>query len=177
MSMMKVFAPACFFLVILLFPFHELLAQDDNGFFRFRGVAISQDKPMEDVVARLFKGNTKTDSTYTAKNGKFEFSLSRDQVYMIELDRFGYVKSRVIIDTHRKGMDAENADHTYELVVEAEMFEELKSMGGTEEDQDILDFPIAMIFYKAGDDEFVNYSKYTKYVKGEIKKLKESSNK
>lgn len=175
--MMKIFTSCCLFLGLLLLSRPALQAQEDDGFFQFRGIAVSKESPMEDVVARLYKGNTKIDSSYTPKNGKFEFSLAKDQVYMVELDKFGYVHSRVVIDTHRKGMDAGNADHTYELVVEAEMFEEFKAMAGTEEDQDILDFPIAMIYYKPGDDEFVNYTKYTKYVKGEIKKLKESDSK
>ena len=144
-------------------------------FFKIKGIVNSNDKKQEDVVVRLFKRNQKVDSTYTSKSGKFNFELERNTHYMIELEKYGFEKSRVKVDTHRKGVSEENEGNFYDLAIDLEIFSEITDKKGSEEDKDILDFPIAMIEYNAKEDAFVANTKYTKYVKAEIKKIKGNS--
>lgn len=161
------------FVSVSLFSFtDEEKEQLPETFFKIKGVVSSNDKKQEDVVVRLFKRNQKVDSTYTSKSGKFNFELERNTHYMIELEKYGFEKSRVKVDTRRKGVAEENEGNFYDLAIEIEIFEEIADKKGSEEDKDILDFPIAMIEYNSKEDAFVANTKYTKYVKGEIKKIK-----
>lgn len=158
---------------LVLFSFTgEEKEQEVEKFFKIKGVVTSNDQKQEDVVVRLYKKNQKIDSSYTAKNGKFYFELERNTHYMIELEKYGFEKSRVKVDTRRKGVAEENEGNFYDLAIEIEIFSEIADKKGTEEDKDILDFPIAMIEYNNKEDAFVANTKYTKYVKGEIKKIK-----
>ena len=143
-----------------------------DTFFKIKGIVLSNDKKQEDVVVRLFKGNIKVDSTYTPKSGKFTFELVRNAHYMIELEKYGHEKSRVKVDTRRKNVAEENEENFYDLGIEIEIFPEIADKKGSEDEKYILDFPIAMIEYNSKEDAFVANTKYTKYVKGEIKKIK-----
>jgi hypothetical protein len=171
----NLFFASCLTFSLILYSFSaEKEEKVAETFFKIKGVVSSNDKNQEDVVVRLYKRNQKVDSTYTAKSGKFFFELERNTHYMIELEKYGFEKSRVKVDTHRKGISEENEGNRYDLAIDIEIFSEIADKKGSEEDKDILDFPIAMIEYNNKEDAFVANTKYTKYVKGEIKKIKGS---
>jgi hypothetical protein len=161
--------------LILMNVSFSAIAQDD--FFKIKGVVMSNEKKQEDAVVRLFKFNEKIDSVYTPKSGKFSFVLSANADYFIEIEKYGYEKSIVKINTRRKKLDPANEGSSYSLNVEAEIFPEIGNKKGREEELDLLDFPVAIVEYDAKNDEFVNNMKYSKYIKSEIKKIKVASKK
>jgi hypothetical protein len=148
---------------------------EQEGFFRIRGLVTCDDVKQEGAVVRLYQGNVKVDSTYTGKGGKFSFILLKDQEYTIEILKYSYEPSLVKINTFRKKVDPENENNYYDLAIEAELVPEIRNKEGRDEELDILDFPIAEIYYNNKEDMFVNNTKYTKYIKSEIKKIRASS--
>jgi hypothetical protein len=81
----------------------------------------------------------------------------------------------VKVNTFRKKVDKENEKNNYNLTIEAELVPEIKNKEGRDEELDILDFPIAEIYYNGKEDTFINNTKYTKYIKSEIKKIRAAS--
>ena len=64
--------------------------QQQQGFFKLKGIVSCDDVKQEDAVVRLYRGNLKVDSAYTEKGGKFSFVLLKDQEYTIEIFQFGF---------------------------------------------------------------------------------------
>jgi hypothetical protein len=149
--------------------------QQQQGFFKLKGIVSCDDVKQEDAVVRLYRGNLKVDSAYTEKGGKFSFVLLKDQEYTIEILQFGFEPSLVKVNTFRKKVDKENEKNNYNLTIEAELVPEIKNKEGRDEELDILDFPIAEIYYNGKEDTFINNTKYTKYIKSEIKKIRAAS--
>lgn len=151
--------------------------QKEEGFFRIKGIISCDGIFQEDAVARLFRGNIQVDSAYTDKMGRYSFVLIRDQEYTIEILHYGFEPSLIKVNTFRKKLDKENEKNKYVLEVEAELVPEIADKTGREDELDILDFPVAEIIYNSKEDAFVNNTKYTKYIKEEIKKIRAATKK
>lgn len=149
--------------------------QEQQGFFKIKGIVSCDEVKQEDAVVRLYRGNIRVDSAYTDKAGKFDFVLMRDQEYTIEILHYGFEPSLIKINTLRKKVDKENENNKYNLTIEAELVPEIANKTGRDEELDILDFPIAEIYYNNKEDRFINNTKYTKYIKSEIKKIRAAS--
>jgi hypothetical protein len=179
--MIKISLPS---IILFLFSFsiknslaqEKVIDSQQAGFLKIKGTAREGKLKVSDAVARLYRGNVKVDSAYTDDNGSFSFSLAKDQGYTLEITQFGYEPSLIKINTFRKQVDKKNEKNKYNITIDAEMVPEISEKEGREEELDILDFPVADISYNTKEDAFVNNVKYTKYIKGEIKKIRSAKN-
>jgi hypothetical protein len=151
----------------------------NEDFLVIQGRVTDNGPRVKGVTVRLFKGNSKIDSVYTGKNGEFQFSLGKDYFYTIELSKFGFENTCVLINSSRWDVDPQNEDKRYQVDFEVELIPEIenkKNLSLSEQYLDVIDFPKVIIGYMSGEDEgFYSDKKYMKYVKESLKKIKDTA--
>ena len=129
-----------------------------------------KDKKIENAFIKLYQSNKVVQMTTSKKGGKFQFILFSGLEYMVEVNLPGYITERIQISTKEK--TEFNGKYLYEFRVDLMKEADFKGV-----DISNLDFPTAIIKYDAEEGEYMHDEAYTKFVRGEMKKLKEQAKK
>lgn len=132
-----------------------------------RGYVFEKNEKVNDATVKLYQNNKIVEIT-TSKNSKFKFILFSGIRYMIEISKPDCIPERIQISTLQK--TAFGGKYLYEFRVDL-----LKSNKFTGVDISDLDFPTAIIKYDKDLGEYIHDKSYTKMVKRDLLKLKQTA--
>lgn len=118
----------------------------------------------------LISANEVVDSAIL-KDGKkrFKFVLEKNTYYAIRITKIGYLSKLVSVNTEM----VTQSDLIYSFEFETGLIKEGAAKAFNE---DILDFPVAIISFDYALDEFSYNQEYTDYIKRELRQVKSSEN-
>lgn len=137
------------------------------------GIAVDKNaKPIDGVEVKLYKENDEMEwieiTSINYHEHSFNFKLSANEYYTIEISKPGYVTRSVGISTLIPSNLSLETLFRYEF--EVELFTEKKNINDY-----YLDFPVALISYNPKRDVFDNNYSYTSHIKGMIKKANDEA--
>jgi hypothetical protein len=141
--------------------------QDNPVCLNVFGIAVDKNsKPIDGVEVKLYKENDEMEwieiTSIQHHEHSFNFKLTSNEYYTIEISKSGYVTRSVGICTRiPQGLSLETI-FRYEF--EVELFEVKQNT-----DDYYLDFPVALISYNPKRDVFDNNYSYTSHIKSMIK--------
>jgi hypothetical protein len=161
---------------ILLFNASSIFAQKHAGTINdldnpvclnVFGIAVDKNaKPIDGVEVKLYKENDEMEwievTSIQHHEHSFNFKLSSNEYYTIEVSKPGYVSRSVAISTRIP--DDLSLETIFRYEFEVELFEVKKNT-----DDYYLDFPVALISYNSKRDVFDNNYSYTSHIKSMIK--------
>lgn len=134
------------------------------------GYILRKGEKVEGATAVLYQNNQVVNKLISKANGKFIFVLFSNNEYVIEISKEDAVTERIYLSTINEGDLLPK--YRFDFAVELKDIKEFEGV-----DMSALDFPTAVIKYDDRKDEYVHDKVYSKNVKEEIRKLKESANK
>jgi len=154
MNILVHLATFCFLVSGLDVKAQDLLDADDGeSDVCVYGAIKSGNKKCEDALVLVYKGNELVASQITRKDGKFQVYLGFQENYSIQVHMNGMLSKTVSFDTH-SAVDpgAFSFECDFQLTPK-ELFEG--------QDLDILEFPVAFLFYSDEEESFVLNEVYT----------------
>ncbi len=91
----KITAIVCFFLLAL----STLSLKAENQIFELRGYTVENHAPLADVKITVYEGSIFMTQFSTANNGTFIFSLEFNKNFKISVEKEGYAKEDIIVNT------------------------------------------------------------------------------
>jgi hypothetical protein len=124
-------------------------------------VAVSRPGDKGVFMVKLYKDNNAVDSIWVGPKKEFKFRLEKNSNYTVRISRQGYADRAVWVDTELPpGVD-------YNPVFRFH-FETLLMERSAVKNTDVLDFPIALVYYDEGKGWFDYSRKYTSKIKTAI---------
>ncbi len=168
---MKTLTPIILALFVALSSFASFNPSEAsaNKEFHLKCTIKNSFKKLKHVKLYIYEDGKKID-VITAHNGKFKFSLPLDKEVMLEFNCDNYVSKRIAFNTN---LEDENIDlpvfsMTLNLYQKDNLFM-------SEQDEDLLDFPVAYIAFDEEKQEFYDKNdSYSKVLAKEIDKSMES---
>lgn len=118
------------------------------------------DKPAGGINVRLTKDNIEVDNTTTPLNGKFTFTLSAEEQYIIEFQKYGYIFQKALISTKTQ---EKNKDGFLPFSFNVNMYHMFKGM-----DTSFFKKPVIKIKYDSKLKNFVIDEVYQNSIKKEL---------
>src|ERR1044072_6845931 len=152
-----------FFLISCIKAISKPVYADSSLFLEIDGKVTNATDDDGTCLIELLTSNTVVDFA-TLKDGKksFHFILKKNTVYTIKMSKRGYVSRTVCIDTKAAGNTEEEE---YGFSFKTRLIREAES---DKFNKELLDFPIALIYFDAKKDCFVYDKEYTSRIKREI---------
>jgi hypothetical protein len=135
-----------------------------------KGYVFKGEEKVDKAFVKLYQNNKVVQMTYTKKGGKFQFILFSGMLYMVEINKPGFISERIQVSTEEE--TEFSGKYLYEFKVD--LINESKFKGV---DVSNLDFPTALIKYNIEEGEYMHDVAYSNFVKIEMKKLKEEAKK
>ena len=133
-----------------------------------KGYVVHKEESIEKASVKLYQNNKIVQMVSTKKGGKFQFMLFSGMKYMVEINKSGFIPERIQISTEEKTKF--NGKYLYEFKVGLINNNKFKGV-----DISNLDFPTALIKYNISEEEYNHDEKYSKFVRAEMRKLKEKT--
>ena len=160
------------FLALLMLG--ELLmagSPDNPKFLKMTGMVNGESMFLEGTQISIFCKGEKVDSTKSKKGGEFDFYLAKNQLYIIDFNRDGYEKVRILVDTRANAKTSPDMAKSYAFDIVLEMFVSETHKSANEEEMDLLDYPFHIISYSPGKNMFEPQAAYSNYYKSATKKF------
>jgi hypothetical protein len=126
-------------------------------------VSVTDTKDKESFMVKLYEGNDAVDSMVVGMNREFKFKLRKNSNYTVKISRQGYVTRAVWIDTEIP--PGVNYDPVFRFHFETAL---VKQASVNKKHADILDFPVALVYYDGSKGWFDYSRKYTSKIKTAI---------
>ncbi|MEN9443507.1 MAG: hypothetical protein RIS47_397, partial [Bacteroidota bacterium] len=85
--------------ILALFLFISSIVTAQSGSFTLRGIVLFDRKVQPNSVVRIYKEQTKVDSTISAANGKFSITMPLNQKYLVQFVGQGKALKNISIET------------------------------------------------------------------------------
>jgi len=135
-----------------------------------KGYVFQNNEKVDLAFIKLYQNNKVVQMMNTKKGGKFQFILFSGMLYMVEINKPGCITERIQISTEEK--TEFGGKYLYEFKVDL-----MNEKDFTGVDISNLDFPTALIKYNEDKGEYLHDETYSKFVKDELRKLKEEAKK
>ena len=144
--------------------------KEKTSSLEIRGYIFKNEEKIDNALVKLYQNNKIVQLVNTKKGNKFQFILFSGMMYMVEVEKVGFITEKIQIST--KENTEFNGKYLYEFKVD--LMNENKFKGV---DISNLDFPTALIKYNADEGEYMHDVVYSQFVSAELKKLKEAAKK
>ncbi|PJB15165.1 MAG: hypothetical protein CO118_04770 [Flavobacteriales bacterium CG_4_9_14_3_um_filter_32_8] len=170
MRRIKFFVALVFSIVFFVGATSIAILKEKTSSLEIKGYIFQSDVKIDNALVKLYQNNKIVQLVNTKKGNKFQFILFSGMMYMVEVEKAGFITEKIQIST--KVNTEFYGKYLYEFKVD--LMNENKFKGV---DISNLDFPTALIKYNTDEGEYMHDEAYSKYVSAELKKLKEEAKK
>lgn len=154
-----------FILIILVLSCFQLSAQDANNLALDATVKDMEGGRLTGADIVVIQDGALVDKMKTGKNGRFDVLLDFDHEYIIEVRKSGYVTKRMYVNTRNVPQDEQLWGYEYGGFA-IDLFKDIQGV-----DFDILEKPVAKIYYDPNIQNFDYDKVYTKQIKQQLDDL------
>ena len=154
------------FLILFFLEISTVLSQDKQQYLQVKGQILNSSGKVKKLMIRVIEMNKKIDTTVIT-NGKYNIELNLNSEYLIEFIADEHHIKRIAFNTEVPSEKKKIPYFDLKINLLEKYIWDL-----SEEDKDLLDFPVGYIKYNYSKELFYDYNKkYSKIIKKEISKL------
>lgn len=154
------------FLILFFLEISTVLSQDKQQYLQVKGQILNSSGKVKKLMIRVIEMNKKIDTTVIT-NGKYNIELNLNSEYLIEFIADEHHIKRIAFNTEVPSEKKKIPYFDLKINLLEKYIWDL-----SEEDKDLLDFPVGYIKYNNSKELFYDYNKkYSKIIKKEISKL------
>lgn len=131
-----------------------------------KGTIVHEGSEVKGASVSLFEGNSEIKKISTKSPGRFSFDLVNDRHYSIVIEKEGFEKVLISVNTTLPPSDKKYPRFIFDF--EIQLIESIKS-----KNKFIFDFPFALICYRPDQRVFNFNPNYTTFIKNEIDEVRE----
>jgi len=161
-SLLKIYL----FIPLFITGGHVIYSQENQRHLQVKGQILNSSGKVKKLIIRIVEINKKVDTTFIT-NGKYNIDLNLNSEYLLEFIAEEHHIKRIAFNTDIPSDKKKIPYFDLKINLMEEYIWDL-----SEEDKDLLDFPVGFIKYNNSKELFYDHNKkYSKIIKKEISKL------